>query len=71
VLSWSFADGKDTWYGRRRTNGLVGMWPQYRPVGQPIRAQSRNLPSVFDIARRLGFQCTSQDMARIGMDLGV
>jgi hypothetical protein len=43
-----------------------------RPVGQPsTRAQSRNLPSVFDIARRLGLQCISGDLVSICMDLVV
>ena len=43
-----------------------------RLVGRPIRAQSRNLPSVFDIARRFGVKVyIYRDMVSICMDLGV
>jgi hypothetical protein len=52
--------------GLLRKRGL-----QYCPVGRSIRAQSQNLPSVFDIARRLGLHCIIRDMVSIYIGLGV
>lgn len=53
-------DVDGTWYGSKCTNGLVGRRPLMRRSWTTDPSRSRNLPSVFDIARRLGYSVYSR-----------